>query len=129
MSAGNMGGHISSQCTMEPKAKSCYTCQQEGHIVCFWEFCQFCVIYPKVFSLATAPKKLVVAEASVEEDSQAPTPRSATAAASLATLLAHALKPILREATTSDTEVVEVVEAALAQRLGLCFVVLHLILC
>jgi cellular nucleic acid-binding protein len=35
ISAGGMEGHVSRDCTMEVKAKSCYKCGQEGHIVCF----------------------------------------------------------------------------------------------
>ncbi|KAI0261398.1 hypothetical protein BC834DRAFT_479244 [Gloeopeniophorella convolvens] len=30
---GGMEGHVSRDCTMEQKAKSCYRCGQEGHIV------------------------------------------------------------------------------------------------
>jgi len=30
---GGMEGHVSRECTMEAKAKSCYKCGQEGHIV------------------------------------------------------------------------------------------------
>ncbi|KAG2106793.1 uncharacterized protein F5147DRAFT_224672 [Suillus discolor] len=35
ISAGGLEGHVSRDCTMEVKAKSCYKCGQEGHIVCF----------------------------------------------------------------------------------------------
>ena len=31
---GGMEGHLSRDCTTEPKAKSCYKCGEEGHIVC-----------------------------------------------------------------------------------------------
>ena len=31
--AGGMEGHVSRDCTMEQKAKSCYRCGREGHIV------------------------------------------------------------------------------------------------
>lgn len=30
---GGMEGHVSRECTLEAKAKSCYKCGQEGHIV------------------------------------------------------------------------------------------------
>jgi Zinc knuckle len=30
---GGMEGHVSRDCTMEQKAKSCYRCGREGHIV------------------------------------------------------------------------------------------------
>lgn len=30
---GGLEGHVSRDCTMEQKAKSCYKCGQEGHIV------------------------------------------------------------------------------------------------
>ena len=31
--SGGLEGHVSRECTMETKAKSCYKCGQEGHIV------------------------------------------------------------------------------------------------
>ncbi|KAH8117402.1 hypothetical protein DFH11DRAFT_1008382 [Phellopilus nigrolimitatus] len=31
---GGNEGHISRECTGETKAKTCYKCRQEGHIVC-----------------------------------------------------------------------------------------------
>ena len=35
---GGMEGHVSRDCTMEQKAKSCYRCGREGHIVRFFVF-------------------------------------------------------------------------------------------
>ncbi|KAF9072981.1 hypothetical protein BDP27DRAFT_1319752 [Rhodocollybia butyracea] len=32
--SGGGEGHVSRDCTQEAKAKSCYKCGQEGHIVC-----------------------------------------------------------------------------------------------
>jgi len=70
-----------------------------------------------MFSLVTAPKKIMLVVATEVVDSQALPPRSATAAANPATSPAHALMLMLREATTLDTEAEA--EAVLAQRLGL----------
>ncbi|KAI0253474.1 hypothetical protein BJV78DRAFT_179517 [Lactifluus subvellereus] len=35
---GGMEGHVSRDCTMEQKAKSCYRCGREGHIVRYFFF-------------------------------------------------------------------------------------------
>jgi len=44
--AGGLEGHVSRDCTMEQKAKSCYRCGREGHIVrfVFPVSCAICVI-------------------------------------------------------------------------------------
>jgi hypothetical protein len=34
---GGMEGHVSRDCSMEAKAKSCYKCGEEGHIVRIFE--------------------------------------------------------------------------------------------
>lgn len=69
---GGLEGHVSRDCTMEQKAKSCYKCGQEGHIVRSSSFPYPPLIplanfpaFPSLFFLcllspATAPKTLVL---------------------------------------------------------------------
>lgn len=66
---GGLEGHVSRDCTMEQKAKSCYKCGQEGHIVrqssfpspssYLFNLPPF-FIFPLHNSPATAPKTLVL---------------------------------------------------------------------
>ena len=85
--AGGGEGHVSRDCTQEAKAKSCYKCGQEGHIVsvhaCFLnriDHQQF------ICSLVTALGNLTTVVADL------PAPRNATPAAKWAILPVNALK-------------------------------------
>lgn len=77
---GGLEGHVSRDCTMEAKPKTCYKCGLEGHIVRF--SCRFpssypsLNLYPYLPSPGTAPMQELLAVAVVtpeeEEDPRGP---------------------------------------------------------
>jgi len=87
MRAGGGEGHVSRECTQEAKAKSCFKCGQEGHIVsvhaCFLNHIDH---QHFICSLVIAPGNLTTVEADL------PAPRNATPAAKWAILPVNALK-------------------------------------
>lgn len=106
MKTGGLEGHVSRDCTMEPKPKSCYKCGQEGHIVrLLFVHALTSVAHcpPPFFSLVTAPKRLLRVQ---EEAGHPEEPRqalNATAVANQVILRVHV--PSLEVIAVVDTAV------------------------
>lgn len=85
-----MEGHVSRDCTLEAKAKSCYKCGQEGHIV---RLLSSSYLGPHSFvaSRVTAPRASAAAVATAVVASRLVLARNATAVVKSGTL--HARVP------------------------------------
>ena len=113
---GGMEGHVSRDCTMEAKAKSCYKCGQEGHIV------RVSFVRPSrrthcVHSRVTAPRASVAPAPAMVADSAVGLVRSATAVARLDTLHARVPRALGMRGMAAEASVVGLVGVVEA-RLG-----------